>query len=211
MKVLFVANEGQIGGATKCLFTLAKALKENKEVDPIILISKKGFLTDMCDKENIKYIILKFDAFVIPASEIPVKRLIKKMLFPLLKIRHYILNYFALNRIDKIIDMDSIDIIHTNVNRDDFGALLSRKYNIPHIWHIREFGDVDYRCLYFDKDYINFMNNNTDYFISVSNAIKNNFINKGLNKKKIIRLFWSNNFIYYISNYIFFISVNDNA
>ena len=41
--------------------------------------------------------------------------------------------------------MSKIDIIHTNVNRDDFGILLSQKYHKPHIQHIREFQDQDYK------------------------------------------------------------------
>lgn len=189
MKVLFVANIGQIGGATNCLFTLANSLNKAKKIEPIILISKKGNLTNMCDKANIKYIILKFDAFVINEGSTKIKKIIKKFLFPIFKLRNIILNKAALNKIDNLIDMNEIDIIHTNVNRDNFGAILSKKYNIPHVWHLREFGDIDYKCLYYNKNYINYMNQNTDYFISVSNAIRNNFIIKGLDINKIYTIY----------------------
>ena len=113
------------------------------------------------------------------------KKVAKKILFPLLKLKYFIRNKLALKQIDKLIDMNEISLIHTNVNRDDFGALLSKKYHIPHIMHLREFGDSDYKLLYLRKKYITFLNNNTDRFIAISNVIKENFVKKGIDKNKI--------------------------
>ena len=52
-KILFIANEIQSGGATKSLFYLVSNIKN--QYDPIILVNKEGYLTQMCDKNNIKY------------------------------------------------------------------------------------------------------------------------------------------------------------
>ncbi len=182
-KILFVSNAIQEGGATKSLFYLANTLKNDFE--PIILVTKKGYLTDMCDKNNIKYLILNYKPFLIDERATGLKKIIKRILRPLLKLRYIICNKISLNKIDKLINMEEISLIHTNVNRDDFGALLSKKFNIPHIWHLREFGDLDYKCYSYRKNYIKFMNENTKYFIAISNAVKNHFVTKGINKDKI--------------------------
>ena len=56
MKVLFVANQYQIGGATKSLLCLMKQLKEIYQVEPVVLIPNDGYLLDMCKQEKIKYL-----------------------------------------------------------------------------------------------------------------------------------------------------------
>ncbi len=182
-RILFIANEIQVGGATKSLFYLANSLTDDYE--PIILVNKEGYLTDMCNQNNIKYLILKYKPFSIGEGTTKFKRVIKKILLPILKVQYIVCNKLALKKIDKIINMQEVSIIHTNVNRDDFGALLSQKYHIPHIWHLREFGDSDYKCYFFRKNYIDFMNRNTNYFIAISNVIKDSFVKRGLEKDKI--------------------------
>lgn len=183
--ILFVSNEVQKGGATKSLIYLAKFLMNNHEIYPIILLNKNGYLLDMCKKENIKYIKLPYKAFSLGEGSTRFRKLVKKMLIPYYKLSHYIFNNYALKRIIKYYDINKVDLVHTNTNRDDFGAMLAKKYNLKHIWHLREFGDLDYKCINLNKNYIDFMNQNTDRFIAISNAIKNSFINKGLDGKKI--------------------------
>lgn len=182
-KILIISNECQCGGATNSLIGLAIGLKEKYDVT--ILINEKGPLIKLCQENNLKYLFIKYKPFMIGEETTKFRKIIKKILFPFLKIRYIFYNKLALNKIDSLINMKEISLIHTNVNRDDFGALLSKKYNIPHIWHLREFGDVDYKCYCFRKNYIDFMNNNTDYFIAISNIIKNNFLKKGLDEQKI--------------------------
>ena len=184
-KVLFIANKAQTGGATNALFNLVKNLKEKYSIEPVILVSSKGNLTQMCEKENINYIILNFKNFAIFEGNTKLARLLRKMAIPIVKIYYKLCNIIAIRKMDKLLDMNQIDIIHTNVNRDEIGALLSKKYKIPHIWHLREFGDADYKCHFLRKDYIDFMNKNTTYFIAVSEAIRDYFIDKGIDKNKI--------------------------
>ena len=179
-KILFVASDAQYGGATKELLYIATNLKKNFK--PIVLMNKIGPLTDMCKANNIEYIILCYKPFAMSKGSSKLKKIIKKFLYPFFKIQYILCNKLALEKIDKLINMKDISIIHTNVNRDDFGALLAKRYNIPHVWHLREFGDLDYDCIYFKKNYIDFMNQNADYFIAISNVIKDNFIKKWINK-----------------------------
>lgn len=44
----------------------------------------------------------------------------------------------AVKKIGKIIDFNTVDIIHSNLSRDLLGAKLSSIYKVPHIWYIQE-------------------------------------------------------------------------
>ncbi len=96
---------------------------------------------------------------------------------------------FAVYSLGKKIDMSTVDIIHANSSREDFAAELALKYNKPLIWHIREFGDKDYKCFSFRKNYIRLMNKSAVEFIAVSDAVKEHWIKKGLDREKIIRIY----------------------
>ena len=95
----------------------------------------------------------------------------------------------AQNKISNTIDLSSIDIIHTNSARNSIGCFISKKYGIPHIMHIREFADKDFACVSFRKDYISYYNQFTDKFLAVSNAVRDHWINKGIDKDKILTLY----------------------
>ena len=91
----------------------------------------------------------------------------------------------AIKKIEKDINFSKIDLIHTNLNRCDLGIKLSKKYNIPNILHIREFGELDYECFSLRKNYIRYFNENVTKFIAISNAVSDYWVSKGLNKNKI--------------------------
>lgn len=96
---------------------------------------------------------------------------------------------FGVYRLSKKLDMNKIDIIHANSSREDLGAELALKYGKPLVWHIREFGDKDYNCFSFRKKYIDLMNAAASVFIANSDAVKNHWIKKGLDIRKVTRIY----------------------
>ena len=95
----------------------------------------------------------------------------------------------AVKEVEKQLDVSKIDLIHSNSSREDLGALLANKYNIPLIWHIREFGDRDYKCYSYRKKYIDYMNKSAWRFIAVSNAVREHWIKKGIYQDKIVCIY----------------------
>ena len=91
----------------------------------------------------------------------------------------------AVNELEKQLDIHKIDLIHSNSSREDLGALIANKYKIPLIWHIREFGDRDYSCYSYRKNYIDYMNQSACRFIAVSDAVRAHWIKKGIQREKI--------------------------
>ncbi len=96
---------------------------------------------------------------------------------------------FGIFCLSRKMDMGAIDIIHSNSSREDFGAMLALKYNKPLIWHIREFGDKDFKCFSFRRNYIELMNESAWKFIAVSDIVQRHWIKKGLNAGKFSRVY----------------------
>lgn len=182
-KILLIANEGQRGGAANALLSLAEGLKDDYE--PIILFGKPGPLSDLCKENNIKFEVIKFLPFRTVAGPTKLKKYAKICLFPILYLRYFLTNHIALKKINKIIDMNEISLIHTNTNRDDFGAVLAKKFNIPHVWHIREIDNIPYKCYSFRPKRFSYINKNATKLIMISKFVAEAYIEKGLDKDKM--------------------------
>lgn len=189
MKVLYISNKGETGGAARSQMAMIEVLRNDYGVYPIVLTYQKGILSNLCDKLGIENYSLGYEPFMIGGGSTRVRRLTKRILTPLYMIRREVKNSKALRAVENLVDMSNVNLIHTNTNRDDFGEIIARKYNIPHIWHIREFGDKDYDCIFLRSHSIRYMNESNGYFIAISDAVKNAWIDKGLDSSRIIRVY----------------------
>lgn len=185
MRVAFISDVGEKYGAAQCLLELLDTLSVEYGVEPVLLTSGEGRLKAYADEHGYEHHAIGHSAFYITEGTNGWRRLVKKVLYPVYYFRYICANYRAMARAESCVDFGRIDLIHSNVNRNDIGALLARKHGIPHVWHIREFGDTDYRCKSLRKDYISFMNQNADIFLAVSRAVAEHWIKKGINPAKV--------------------------
>lgn len=185
MKVVYIPDVGENYGAATSFKELVITMKDKHNVTPIVLTSKKSEMYKEFKKNNIEVYAIGHKAFFVSKGSTLIRKIIKVILFPYYYMEYKISNFFAIKKAEKNIDFSSVDIIHTNVNRNDIGALLAKKYSIKHIWHIREFGKEDYDCYSLRKSYINFMNKNTDLFIAISRAVAKAWGNRGLDSSKM--------------------------
>ncbi len=185
MKVLYITDPGSVGGATKALIEVVGQMK-TRGIEPIVCTSVINSLNEQLDNIDIKNISLGYMSVLEPISPYRWKRPIK-----------YVINWFlyrvklrcALKKIVECIDINSVDLIHTNSARNDLGCYLNKRYGIPHIMHIREFADADFGCITLRENYINIFNKYTTKFVSISNAVRNHWNNKGLNSNKNITIY----------------------
>lgn len=79
------------------------------------------------------------------------------------------------------------DLIHTNNSGCVLGYRLSLSLNIPHVWHIREYGDKDANWSYFPSRYyiINRLNNTLNHNITITEDIKKHFGLSSINSQTI--------------------------
>lgn len=182
MKVLYIADISTGGGATKSMLELVLTLRDKYGIKVIICTQKKDKVNDYLDSMGIENHAVGHGAFMIGTSEIKWIRPIKYII----RFFQYIANFrLSIYRAEKKIDFSTVDIIHTNVNRNDLGAELAYRHKIKHVWHIREFGEEDFSCWSYRPYYTKYMTNHADCFIAISEAVKKSWIAKGINKDKI--------------------------
>ncbi|HFE9686364.1 glycosyltransferase family 4 protein [Clostridium perfringens] len=181
MKILFISHEDSKFGAPKSLIELVRTLKRTYNVEPVLLLHSKDDLYKICDEEDIEnYVIGHRNIISKKTSSLssPIKFFAKKVIYEKSK-------FFALKKIEKIIDMSKIDIIHTNVSIVDIGMELNRKYGIPHIIHLREPASINEKFYFCRKNYIEYLNSYTTKAIAISKYIKEEWAKRGVESEKI--------------------------
>lgn len=181
MKVLYVTNnDGKLGGA-KALIEIITEMKK-RDVQPIVLTPVHNEINEYCNKNEIKNYAIKYKCYMYVKSKNIFKNMIK---FIPRYLTYKYLNKKAIAKIENMIDIKSLDYIHTNTSIVDIGAIIAKRNNIKHIWHIREFGNKDFNFKSYRKNYIDFINNNSNAILAISKAVKDEWIKKGIDKNKI--------------------------
>lgn len=177
MKVLMLNGPDQKMGAPRSLMGICREWSK-QGVEIIVVTQNYGMVNEYMDSLHI------------PNYAIPYKNVVsKKHLYLLRRIREVIFERLSEFLIDKILKKASVNLVYSNESIFRIGAYVSKKYNIPHIWHIREFGDKDYGITPLINNYYDFMNENASVFIAVSEAVKNDWINKGLDPDRIYTIY----------------------
>lgn len=183
MKIVYFMNHVGIGGAALALYDLICELKTNNNIKVIAITGKKNELNEQLKKVGIENYSAPFKNFL---SSYKKPKLFWKFL---LKIRYWLCKPIACYKIEKLIDFETVDIIHTNLNRIDIGVYFSKKYSIPHIWHIREHGEGDFQLMSLYNNYIKHMRKYHSNYIVISDSVKRIWIQKGLPEKNITLIY----------------------
>ena len=180
MRVLYFMNHVDQGGAALALIDLiAELRKTHQDYYPIVVTGKNNRLNQVLDKMGIENYTASFKNFLSSYRE-PI--LLVRLL---LVLRYEIGKFIAYKEINKVIDFKSIDIVHSNLNRIDIGAILSKRYALPHVWHIREHGEIDFRLVSVKKNPIEYMNSFDSTFVSVSNSVDRLWKRRGISPESI--------------------------
>lgn len=181
LKILYVAHERKLGGATLSLLTLIDAMKAKGHTVFVIVPTGKCPLALELKKREIPFVPVFFAWIQMPSYWNKLTKLCFRCL--------YLLETLQVSYIYCIVRNKGIDLVHSNSSVTDFGARLAGKLHCKHIWHIREFGDADYNFEYLkDKEITwRWINAHTDKFIFISKCLHDYF--KGYadpNKSQVI-------------------------
>lgn len=180
MNVLYILDPAIIGGATKAFLTFISKLKD-KGVCAIVCTAAQTELNDTLSSLGIKNFSIGHREMF---SHYYNSR-IGKFFWWTPKFISYLRHIFlAIKAIQKNVNLNDINIIHTNSTRSDVGFFLSKIYNKPHIVHVREFGDKDYDCHPLNPFWKSYYNNYSTKFLCVSKAVMNHWISKGIDSAK---------------------------
>lgn len=141
-KILFVASASFWGGATVALFNMVSYLAKNFDVR--VVVPSYGMLCEKLDQEGIQYYVVPCSLSIWP----PRTEFIK---FPYRIIKMMIVNWRAQKALEEIIQEYKPHLVHNNVGPLDISFSVCKKYNIPHVWHIREYQDLDFNIRFFPR------------------------------------------------------------
>lgn len=168
MRILFFSHYTELYGANRSLLNLLEGFQKiNANIEPIIFCPQQGDLTKKLENLGIQYVIFPFHYAVYVVNS-----------FSWIKsIWRQFQNSVNFNKLKKIVEELKPDYIYTNSSVLHISAHIAYSLNIPHIWHIREYGLAHYR-MRFDLGNRNFEKwlNRASMVISISNVIKNDIL-----------------------------------
>lgn len=183
MKIVFYSHTPDRGnGAAESLYTTVEALQKNH--DCTVIVFREGELCEDLKKGGVNVIVLpffwlgnfnnKFNLFEVKKTYKKVKKWIKNYR----KTQNHIAEHC------KVIKEINPDIIYTNTSVIGIGLLVSRKLNIPHLWHLREFQSLDYKINPdFGWLYFSYLLKQSKLIVTNSAALKSFYSNYVSHKK----------------------------
>ncbi len=133
MRVLFFAHNGQPYGANKSLLTLMKFFDCSNDV--LVFFPLTNSLGDLFKKEGVSFCTLPYFATVFFF-----RRKLKYLIFPLLQLLNFFIFPFILIKAIRF----KPDLIYSNSSMENIGWIIAKLLKVPHVSHVREFGDLDY-------------------------------------------------------------------
>lgn len=140
MKVVYVLSSTlSQGGATKSFHCMIKGLV-SRGIEPVVVVPDNDGFCLTLREEGIRTIVLNFRPAIYP----PAGNAKEFVLFMPKLIAKLIVNRIAVRRLCKEAGRFGAEMIHTNVSVVDVGMRAARRLGIPHVTHIREYGDRDF-------------------------------------------------------------------
>jgi L-malate glycosyltransferase len=142
MKILFISESSQLNGTAADLLRLVLGIKELGHECAVMLPDAKGPMQKKLKAAEIQmFTEQKYGLSIYPRCINPFKR--RKRLEKLQN-RDLLLSY-----VGYVLDCFKPDIVHTNVGPMDFAAEVCRLRGIPHVWHLREYQDLDFKMKFY--------------------------------------------------------------
>lgn len=180
INVVVVAHESMINGASFSLLNLIDKLEDKCN---FIVISPydRGTFIDALAIRNVKVYYVPFERWI-KYKDDNFKNEKKKW-----KRKDNFRNQMLAKEMAKILKNEKVDLIHSNTSVVDFGYRLSKILKVPHIWHIREFGEDDFSmyplCSY--RKYYKKICDKNNYLVCVSKSLMEKFNKKAKNVQVI--------------------------
>lgn len=180
MKILYLLHTSDLHGSTISILNLIRNSKDTVEAIILIPRGKDKALTSLLSKNGIKY----YQCYRTPISAIAKHSSSLERIIYLIKL--YIIKLLYILKLLYVIGIEKPALIHTNVGVIYEGYRLAKLFKIPHIWHLREYQDRDFKWnfLYGKKHFERMLQKS--YVICITKDIKKYF---NLNGPKAITIY----------------------
>lgn len=180
MNVAYILSSATGGGFKSFINSLDELMK--KGLSPLVVLPMENEIHTLLSSRGIPTIIVKYRYNTYP----PCTTMKDKLFFIPKLIARVAVNYYAVCIISKMLSDKNVDIIHTNVSIIGIGHYIAQKLHIPHIYHVREYGDLDFGYKYFPtrKHFIKQLSD--DYSIFITKDIQKYFLQDQNSKSSVI-------------------------
>lgn len=175
MNVLFITHADNFYGSSKSLLSLLLGL-QSYDLNPYVVVSAESGFTKALAENKIPFLISPV-VWWVAKKPISIKQ--RFQVFSQLQ--------KSVNILQEAIESWNIDLVYTNSSVTPTGRLLAIQENLPHIWHIREFGDIDFSLFHIFPKYLSKMFlKSSDAIICNSNAVKDHYFKHKTKKIRVI-------------------------
>ena len=185
MNILYIVHDNKKGGAALSFLEMISIIEKEHSVY-VLTPHKKGYLPQKLDEMQIPHSNAHYFWWKIALPHNKIVAGLRILIYRILNIW----NNVEAKRIKKMILEHEINVIHSNSSVINFGALLSKNTGIPHVWHLREYGEEDFglKRVVSAKKYQNEMNAYATGYIAISKSVKKKF-SDAVDEKKIYQIY----------------------
>ncbi len=133
LNIAFFTHYDSLYGANRSLINLVEGLI-NKNYKPFLIAHRKGAVTDYFESKGFPTFVHRFP-WLFSAEQITVDETLSRLNNTLL----------SLESLSSQLKEWKIDLVYSNSSVMDIGLLAAKLIGKPHIWHLREYGDLDYK------------------------------------------------------------------
>jgi glycosyltransferase involved in cell wall biosynthesis len=181
VKVAFFTHYTALYGANRSLLNLLDGLKA-RGVEPYVIAPAEGDITRVLRERDIEFATYPIQWWVDKLdynnNSLLEKgyRLVRYQYYALKRLYH---NLRLIPLLEKQLKQWSVDLIYTNASVIPAGALVAKRLKLPHVWHLREFIDLDYNLRHdWGKGIFNQLLGQADARIAISKAIYDHLLDK---------------------------------
>lgn len=185
MNILYIVHDNKKGGAALSFLEMISHIRKEHNVY-VLTPHKNGYIPQKLTELNIPHRNAHYFWWKIALPNNRILALLRLMTYRVLNVW----NGIEARRIKKMVIDREIDVIHSNSSVIDFGALLSKNTGIPHVWHLREYGEEDFNLkrVVPVKKYNSEMNAYAAGYVAISKSIKKKFANV-VDENKIYQIY----------------------
>lgn len=182
MTILYVLNDTYpLGGASKSFLTLVESVLRMGHTPIVVTPDKRGIAITL-RQTGVEIIAVPYRNNTYPDC----RNLTEAILFlPRLIMRRWLIRK-AVQRVYKLVKSKNITLVHTNVSVVNVGEQVARKLGVPHIYHIREYADLDFDLHYFPCSKIFHKQLSESYTICITHAIQQHHHQAGNPKSLVV-------------------------
>jgi glycosyltransferase involved in cell wall biosynthesis len=163
MRLLTITHYADLLGANRSLLHLLEGLRSEKGVCVEVWCPQEGAFTAALRERGFEYKILPF------ANWGYTLRSFGLWVFPI----KWAMSQRKMSLFEAELQRFQPDLIHSNSSLVSLGAILAERTGLPHVWHIREFGWLDYQVVFpLGKAFIQKYHAKTSAFIAISDCIR---------------------------------------